>query len=65
MLASECGHTNIVQLLLEHGADASLQSKVSSSANIVCMCVCLPYCCAPGIQHNYYNTVWLYNWQGT
>ncbi len=30
MLAIGGGHTNIVQLLLEHGADASLQNKVSS-----------------------------------
>ncbi len=34
MLASRNGHANIVvQLLLEHGADANLQDKVSSSAN--------------------------------
>ncbi len=59
MLASEYGHTNIVQLLLEHGANANLQNKVSSSAKIVCEC--LPYCCAPSIQHNYYSTMWLYN----
>ncbi len=59
MFASEYGHTNIVQLLLEHGADANLQDEVSSSANIVCEC--LPYRCAPDIQHNYYNTMWLYN----
>ncbi len=59
MFASGYGHTNIVQLLLEHGADASLQDKVSSSAKIVCDY--LPYCCAPGMQHNYYSTMWLYN----
>ncbi len=59
MVASEYGHTNIVQLLLEHGPDSNLQNKVSSSANIVCEC--LPYCCAPGIQHNYCSTMWLYN----
>ncbi len=41
MLASKYGHTNIVQLLLEHGANANLQTKVSSSANIVCVSVCL------------------------
>ncbi len=41
MLASRDGHTNVVQLLLEHGADANLQTKVSSSANIVCVSVCL------------------------
>ncbi len=41
MLAS---HTNIVQLLLEHGADTNLQDKVSSSAKIVCED--FPYCCA-------------------
>ncbi len=41
MLASECGHTNVVQLLLEHDVDANLQNKVSSSANIVCVSVCL------------------------
>ncbi len=58
MLASGYGHTNIVQLLLEDGADANLQDKVSSSANIEREC--LPYYCAPGIQHNYY-TMWLYN----
>ncbi len=40
MLASRYGHTNIVQLLLEHGADANLQTKVSSSDNIVCVSVC-------------------------
>ncbi len=57
MLASLDGHTNIVQLLLEHGPDANLQNEVSSSANIVCEC--LPYFCAPGIQYNYY--IWLYN----
>ncbi len=51
MLASRYGHTNIVQLLLEHGADTNLQAKVSSTAKIVCEC--LPYCCAPGIQYNY------------
>ncbi len=44
MLASVYGHTNIEQLLLEHGTDANLQTKVSSSANIVCEC--LPCCCA-------------------
>ncbi len=38
MLASRDGHTNIVQLLLEHGADINLQDKVSSSAKIVCEC---------------------------
>ncbi len=38
MLAS---HTNIVQPLLERGADANLQNKVSSSAKIVYVCVCL------------------------
>ncbi len=59
MLASINGHTNIVQLLLEHGANANLQNKVSSSAKTVCQC--LPYCCAPGIQHNYYSTMWLHN----
>ncbi len=31
MVASRYGHTNIIQLLLEHGADANLQNKVSSS----------------------------------
>ncbi len=36
MVASTYGHTNIVQLLLEHGADINLQNKVSSSAKIVC-----------------------------
>ncbi len=42
MLASRDGHTNIVQLLLEHGADANLRNKVSSCAKIVCcVCVCL------------------------
>ncbi len=41
MFASKYGHTNIVQLLLEHGADTNLQTKVSSSANIVCVSVCL------------------------
>ncbi len=41
MFASKYGHTNIVQLLLEHGANANLQSKVSSSAKIVCLSVCL------------------------
>ncbi len=41
MLASRCGHTNIVQLLLEHGADANLQTKVNSSDIIACMSVCL------------------------
>ncbi len=41
MLASRYGHTNIVQLLLEHGADISLQGEVSSSANIVCVSMCL------------------------
>ncbi len=46
MLASGYGHTNIVQLLLEHGADINLQDKVGSSAKIVREC--LPYCCAPG-----------------
>ncbi len=59
MIASRCGHTNIVQLLLEHDAEINLQNKVSFSANIVCQCS--PYCCAPGIQHNYYSTMWLYN----
>ncbi len=37
MLASRYGHTNIVQLLLEHGADANLQDEVSSSAKSVCV----------------------------
>ncbi len=37
MFASKYGHTNIVQLLLEHGANVNLQAKVSSSANIVCV----------------------------
>ncbi len=50
MVASGDGHTNIVQLLLEHGANANLQNKVSSSAKTVLEC--LPYCCAPGIQLN-------------
>ncbi len=59
MLASRYGHTNFVQLLLEDGANTNLQNKVSSSVNVVCEC--LPYCCALGIQHNYYNTMWLYN----
>ncbi len=35
MVASRYGHSNIVQLLLEHGANANLQNKVSSSAKIV------------------------------
>ncbi len=39
MLASKYGHTNIVQLLLEHGADTNLQNKVSSSAKIVSVCL--------------------------
>ncbi len=60
MVASRYGHTNIVQLLLGHGADVNLQVKVSSSANIVCVSVCF-YCCARGIQHNYYSTMWLYD----
>ncbi len=34
MLASRYDHTNIVQLLLEHGADANLQTKVSSCDNM-------------------------------
>ncbi len=55
MFASRYGHTNFVQLMLEHGADADLQNKVSSSAKSVCER--LPYCCAPGIQHNYYSTM--------
>ncbi len=38
MFASRYGHTKIVQLLLEHGANANLQDKVSSSAK---NCVCL------------------------
>ncbi len=37
MLACKYGHTKIVQLLLEHDADANLQKKVTSSANIVCL----------------------------
>ncbi len=41
MLASRYGHTNIVQLLLEHGADANMKDKVSTSANIVCVSVYL------------------------
>ncbi len=41
MLASRYGHTNIVQLLLEHGADANLQTKVSFSVIIECVSVCL------------------------
>ncbi len=56
MYASKYGHTNIVQLLLERDANINLQNKV---VNIVCEC--LPYCCAPGIQHNYCSTMWLYN----
>ncbi len=59
MLASRNGRTNIVQLLLEHGANANLQDEVSSSSKIVCEC--LPYCCALGIQHNYYSTMYLYS----
>ncbi len=51
MFASAYGHTNIVQLLLDHDADNNLQNKVSSSTNNVC--VCLPHCCAPGMLHNY------------
>ncbi len=39
MVASKYGHTNIIQLLLEHCADANLQNKVSSSANVVCECL--------------------------
>ncbi len=49
MLASRDGHTNIAQLLLEDGADANLQGKVSSSAKIVCECI--PCCCALGTAH--------------
>ncbi len=41
MVASAFGHTNIVELLLEHDADATLQDKVSSSAKIVCVSVFL------------------------
>ncbi len=37
MVASEYGYINIVQLLLEHGADVNLQDEVSSSANIACV----------------------------
>ncbi len=48
MLASRDGHTNIIQLLLEHCADINSQDKVSSSAKIVCEC--FPYCCAP-VRH--------------
>ncbi len=36
MVASRYGHTNIVQLLLEHDAENNLQNKVSSSAKVVC-----------------------------
>ncbi len=36
MFASRYGHTNIVQLLLEHGTDTNLRDEVSSSANSVC-----------------------------
>ncbi len=46
MVASGDGHTNIVQLLLEHDADTKLQDKVSSSVKIVCEC--FPYCYALG-----------------
>ncbi len=46
MLASGDGHTKIVQLLLEHGADINLQDKVGSSAKIVCES--FSYCCALG-----------------
>ncbi len=41
MFASRHGRTNIVQLLLEHGADADLQDKVSSSAKVLSVSVCL------------------------
>ncbi len=41
MVASGDGHTNIEPLLLENGVDVNLQTKVSSSANIVCVSVCL------------------------
>ncbi len=41
MLASTYGHTNSVQLLLEHGVDANLQTKVSSFDDIMCVNVCL------------------------
>ncbi len=37
MVATGDGHTNIVQLLLEHDADNNLQDKVSSSAKTVCL----------------------------
>ncbi len=40
MLTSKYGHTNTVQLLLEHGADANLQNKVSFCAKL-CVCACL------------------------
>ncbi len=45
MVASAYGHTNIVQLLLEHGADISLQDQVSSSADIVCVSIYLTAVC--------------------
>ncbi len=38
MLASRNSRTNIVHLLLEHGADANLENKVAKS---VCVSVCL------------------------
>ncbi len=41
MLACAYGHTNIVQLLLEHGTDVNLQDEVSSSDNICVCSVCL------------------------
>ncbi len=57
MIASEYGHTNIVQLLLEHGADANLRNKVSSSANIVCVSVCLAAVCLAFSTTNWYYVV--------
>ncbi len=42
MLASRYSHTNIVATTAAGtGADINLQDKVSSSANIVCVRVCL------------------------
>ncbi len=46
MLASRYGHTNIVQLLLEHDADVNLQAEVSSLYNVLpCVSTCISTCC--------------------
>ena len=46
MWAAQCGHTDVVKLLIDAGADIEAKNDVSKRISIctfVCVCVCVCY----------------------